>query len=149
MNQMILRVINDPIYTVNSGQLDWSSTAQQQAKLDSLFSNLGKGEVKYLNILLKADVQGSLEAIKDALMKLAKDNEEVDVRIIGSGVGGINETDISRVVARRIAVSNHGAEDLLRAVAYAYGISAADMDKATMRHEIQQSEKMNIILCYR
>jgi type II secretory pathway predicted ATPase ExeA len=50
----------------------------------------------------------------------------------------LNETDISRVVARRIAVSNHGAVDLLRAVAYAYGISAADMDKATMRHEIQQ-----------
>jgi len=83
---------------------DVKFAAQQQAKLDSLFSNLGKGEVKYLNILLKADVQGSLEAIKDALMKLAKDSDEVDVAIIGSGVGGINETDISLAAASNAVV---------------------------------------------
>ena len=50
----------------------------------------------------------------------------------------LKETDINRVVARRIAVSNHGAEELLRAVAYAYELDAAEMDKATLRHQIQQ-----------
>jgi len=83
---------------------DVKFAAQQQAKLDSLFTNLGKGDVKYLNILLKADVQGSLEAIKDSLMKLAADNEEVDVAIVGSGVGGINDTDISLAAASNAVV---------------------------------------------
>ena len=50
----------------------------------------------------------------------------------------LKEIDINRVIARRIAVSNHGAEELLRTVAYAYDIDAADMDKATLRHQIQQ-----------
>ncbi|MCW9048140.1 MAG: translation initiation factor IF-2 [Gammaproteobacteria bacterium] len=83
---------------------DVKFAAQQQAKLDSLFTNLGKGEVNYLNILLKADVQGSLEAIKESLFKLAADNEEVDVAIIGSGVGGINDTDISLAAASNAVV---------------------------------------------
>lgn len=83
---------------------DVKFAAQQQAKLDSLFTNLGKGEVKYLNILLKADVQGSLEAIKESLLKLAADNEEVDVAIVGSGVGGINDTDISLAAASNAVV---------------------------------------------
>jgi len=83
---------------------DVKFAAQQQAKLDSLFTNLGKGEVKFLNILLKADVQGSLEAIKDSLMKLAADNDEVDVAIVGSGVGGINDTDISLAAASNAIV---------------------------------------------
>ena len=68
---------------------------QQANKLESMFDQMQAGEVKKLNILLKADVQGTLHAISDSLNKLAADNDEVDVRIIGSGVGGINETDIS------------------------------------------------------
>ena len=83
---------------------DIKFAAQQQAKLDSLFTNLGKGEVKMLNVLLKTDVQGSLEAIRDALMKLAQDNDEVDVAIVGSGVGGINDTDISLAAASNAVV---------------------------------------------
>ncbi|MCW9015098.1 MAG: translation initiation factor IF-2 [Gammaproteobacteria bacterium] len=78
--------------------------AQQQAKLDSLFANMGKGDVKKLNVLLKADVQGSLEAIREALLKLAVDNDEVDVAIVGSGVGGINDTDISLAAASNAIV---------------------------------------------
>ncbi|VAW70902.1 Translation initiation factor 2 [hydrothermal vent metagenome] len=88
----------------NDKQRDIRFAAQQQAKLDSLFTNLGKGEVKLLRVLLKTDVQGSLEAIRDSLMKLAADNEEVDVAIVGSGVGGINETDISLAVASNAVV---------------------------------------------
>ena len=78
--------------------------AQQQAKLDSMFANMGKGEVKKLNVLLKADVQGGLEAIRDALLKLAADNDEVEVAIVGSGVGGINDTDITLAAASNAIV---------------------------------------------
>jgi len=66
---------------------------QQKAKLDNMFSNMEAGEVSELNIVLKSDVQGSLEAICDSLNKLSTD--EVKVNIIGRGVGGITETDAS------------------------------------------------------
>ncbi|MCK5263565.1 MAG: translation initiation factor IF-2, partial [Gammaproteobacteria bacterium] len=78
---------------------DLRLAGQQQAKLDSLFDRMQAGEVSKLNVLLKADVQGTLEAIKDALIKLTAENDEVDVAIVGSGVGGINETDISLAAA--------------------------------------------------
>ncbi|ATF10290.1 translation initiation factor IF-2 [Candidatus Enterovibrio altilux] len=64
---------------------------QQKAKLENIFSNMTEGEVSELNIVLKADVQGSVEAITDSLIKLSTD--EVKVKIIGSGVGAITETD--------------------------------------------------------
>jgi len=78
---------------------DMRLATQQANKLESMFDQMQAGEVKKLNILLKADVQGTLHAISDSLFKLVADNEEVDVRIIGSGVGGINETDISLAAA--------------------------------------------------
>ncbi len=78
--------------------------AQQANKLDSMFDQMKEGEVKKLNVLLKADVQGSLHAISDSLLKLAADNDQVDVRIVGSGVGGINETDISLAAASNAIV---------------------------------------------
>ncbi|MCW8923766.1 MAG: translation initiation factor IF-2 [Gammaproteobacteria bacterium] len=83
---------------------DLRLAGQQQAKLDSLFDQMKAGEVRKLNVLLKADVQGTLEAISDALNKLAADNDEVDVSIVGSGVGGINETDISLAAASNAIV---------------------------------------------
>ncbi|MCG9574859.1 translation initiation factor IF-2 [Vibrio tubiashii] len=64
---------------------------QQKAKLENMFSNMAAGEVAELNVVLKADVQGSVEAISDSLLKLSTD--EVKVNIVGSGVGGITETD--------------------------------------------------------
>ena len=68
--------------------------AKQQSKvtLENLFDQMKKGEMKELNILVKADVQGSAEAVKANLMKL--NNEEVAVKVIHSGVGAINESDI-------------------------------------------------------
>jgi len=78
--------------------------AQQQAKLDSMFANMGKDQAKVLNVLLKTDVQGSLEAIRESLLKLAEDNEEVKVVFVGSGVGGINDTDISLAAASNAIV---------------------------------------------
>jgi len=70
---------------------------QQAAKLENLFENMGKDEVKTLNVVLKTDVRGSLEAISKALQDLG--NEEVQVKMVYSGVGGIAETDISLAMA--------------------------------------------------
>jgi translation initiation factor IF-2 len=70
---------------------------QQQAKLEDMFANMGKGEQATLNIVLKADVQGSAEALRDSLSKI--DAQEVSVKIISSGVGGFNETDANLAVA--------------------------------------------------
>ncbi len=75
---------------------------QQKAKLENMFANLGDGEVQELSIVLKSDVQGSLEAISDSLLKLSTD--EVKVKIIGSGVGGITETDASLAAASNAIV---------------------------------------------
>ena len=70
---------------------------QQQAKLENLFGQLEDGKVHTLNVVLKADVQGSVEALNDALTKLSTD--EVRVKIIASGVGGITESDAHLAVA--------------------------------------------------
>jgi translation initiation factor IF-2 len=66
---------------------------QQAAKLDNMFANMGAEEVKNLNVVIKADVRGSLEAIQAALLDMG--NEEVQVNIVSSGVGGIAETDVT------------------------------------------------------
>lgn len=61
--------------------------------LDDLFSQIQAGNLKELNIIIKADVQGSVEAVKQSLLKLS--NEEVVVKVIHGGVGAINESDVS------------------------------------------------------
>lgn len=75
---------------------------QQASKLENLFENMGKGEVSELNIVLKTDVRGSLEALTGALQDLSTD--EVAVRIISSGVGGISETDANLALASNAIV---------------------------------------------
>jgi len=69
--------------------------ADTKAKLslDGLFSQIQAGNVKELNLIVKADVQGSVEAVKQSLLKLS--NEEVAIRIIHSGVGAVNESDVT------------------------------------------------------
>ena len=66
--------------------------AFQKVTLDTLFDTLQDGEMKELNIIVKADVQGSVEAVKQSLVKI--DNDEVRVNIIHGGVGIINESDV-------------------------------------------------------
>lgn len=68
-------------------------TRQQAAKLENMFASMGAAEVKTLNVVLKTDVRGSLEAIQSALLAIG--NEEVQVNIISAGVGGITENDAS------------------------------------------------------
>ena len=63
-----------------------------RASLDELFSQLKEGEIKDLNLIIKADVQGSVEAVRQALEKLS--NDQVRVKCIHGGVGGISESDV-------------------------------------------------------
>jgi translation initiation factor IF-2 len=72
---------------------------QQRVNLENLFTQVGDTAVSEVNIVLKADVQGSVEAICDALLKLS--TEEVKVRIVGSGVGALTETDATLSAASR------------------------------------------------
>ena len=72
---------------------------QQASKLENVLSQMGEEEGAVLNILLKADVQGSAEALVDSLLNLSSD--EVKVNIISSGVGGITESDINLAMASK------------------------------------------------
>ena len=65
---------------------------KSRANLEKMFENLGSEEIRELKLIVKADVQGSIEALNDSLKDLAK--EEVDIKIIHSGVGTINESDV-------------------------------------------------------
>jgi translation initiation factor IF-2 len=70
---------------------------QQAAKLDDVFGQMQSGDLKNLQILVKADVHGSAEALRDSLLKLS--NDEVQVKVVSSGVGAITESDISLAAA--------------------------------------------------
>ncbi|SOB77889.1 bacterial translation initiation factor 2 (bIF-2) [Marinobacter sp. LV10R510-11A] len=74
----------------------------QAGKLENMFENMGKDEVKTLNVVLKTDVRGSLEAINKSLQDLG--NDEVQVKIVSSGVGGIAETDVSLALATNAVI---------------------------------------------
>jgi translation initiation factor IF-2 len=71
-------------------------------KLENMFDGMGRDEVRTLNIVLKTDVRGSLEALMSALGEIG--NDEVQVRIISSGVGGITETDANLALASNAVV---------------------------------------------
>jgi translation initiation factor IF-2 len=70
---------------------------QQATKLENMFTQMTENEVAVLKVLIKADVQGSVEALIESLTK--QNNEEVRVDIVASGVGGINESDVSLALA--------------------------------------------------
>ena len=70
-----------------------SINATTKVTLDNLFSKMEEGELKVLNLIVKADVQGSVEAVKQSLEKLS--NEEVKVKVIHSAVGGVNQSDVT------------------------------------------------------
>ena len=75
---------------------------QQAAKLDSMFETMTAGEVQTLNVVIKADVRGSLEALQSSLSDLG--NEEVKVNVVAGGVGGITETDISLAITSNAVI---------------------------------------------
>ncbi len=92
---------------------------QKAAKMDEFFSHMSDGETNYVNLIIKADVQGSVEALKESLLKIEADN--IRVKIVASGVGGINESDVNLALTsgafiigfnvRADATARRGAED--------------------------------------
>ncbi len=78
---------------INQSREKMLDETKSRLTLDGLFSQIQAGNIKELNIIIKADVQGSVEAVKQSLLKLS--NEEVAVRVIHGGVGAINESDVS------------------------------------------------------
>jgi translation initiation factor IF-2 len=75
---------------------------QQAAKLENMFENMGQGEVQVLPLILKADVQGSQEALAQSLVKLSTD--EVKVQIVHAAVGGISESDVNLAIASKAVI---------------------------------------------
>ncbi len=91
------------IATYRQGKFRSTKLAKQQAaKLENMFSQVGAGEVKTLPLIIKADVQGSQEALAASLLKLS--NDEVKVQIVMAGVGGISESDINLAIASKSVV---------------------------------------------
>ncbi|MDE2212525.1 MAG: translation initiation factor IF-2, partial [Betaproteobacteria bacterium] len=75
---------------------------QQAAKLENMFEQMGEGEVKTLSLIIKADVQGSYEALIQSLQKLSTD--EVRVNIVHAAVGGITESDVNLALASKAVI---------------------------------------------
>ena len=86
------RMARELVEQRKQAQKDAAAKLQQKVSLDNLFAKMQEGEMKTLNLIVKADVQGSAEAIKASLEKIS--NEEVRVRVIHAGVGAINESDV-------------------------------------------------------
>ncbi len=91
------------IATYRAGKFRNTKLAKQQAaKLENMFSDLSAGDVKMLPIIVKADVQGSQEALAQSLLKLSTD--EVKVQMVYAAVGGISESDINLAIASKAIV---------------------------------------------
>ncbi len=91
------------IATYRAGKFRNTKLARQQAaKLENMFADMTAGEVKHLPIIVKADVQGSQEALSQSLLKLSTD--EVKVQLVYAGVGGISESDINLAIASKAIV---------------------------------------------
>ena len=86
------RMARELVEQRKQAQKDAQAKLMQKVTLDNLFARMQEGEMKELPLIVKADVQGSAEAVKASLEKLT--NEEVRVRVIHTGVGAINESDI-------------------------------------------------------
>jgi translation initiation factor IF-2 len=128
---------------------------QQAVKLENMFDNVGEGsvETKFLPIIIKADVQGSQEALAQSLTKLS--TQEVRVQIVHAAVGGITETDINLAVASKAVVMgfNSRADALARKLAESNGVDiryyniiydAVDEIKAAMSGMLTPDKKEEI-----
>ncbi|MEJ2691490.1 MAG: translation initiation factor IF-2 [Candidatus Thiodiazotropha sp.] len=122
-------------------QRDSRLAAQKAAKLDEMFTQMSEGEVQNLNIIVKADVQGSVEALKESLVKTSTD--EVKVRVVASGVGGINESDVNLAVTSSAIIIgfNVRADAGARRVVEEQGI---DMRYYSIIYEVIDDVKMAI-----
>ena len=104
---------------------DEANKARQRVNLEDLFSQIQQGDVKDLNIIVKADVQGSVEAVRQSLEKLS--NEEVRVRVIHGGVGAITESDVTLASASNAIIVGFNVRPDVG------GRNAAELNKVDMR----------------
>ncbi|GAB4121646.1 MAG: translation initiation factor IF-2 [Sideroxydans sp.] len=127
---------------------------QQAAKLENMFEQMAEGEVRTLSVIVKADVQGSLEAIAGSLQKLA--TSEVKVSIIHSGVGGISESDVNLALASKAIIIgfNTRADAAARRLAESSGVqiryyniiyAMVDEIKAALSGMLAPEKKENIL----
>ncbi len=127
---------------------------QQAAKLENVFETMGEGGVKSLSLLIKADVQGSQEALVHALSRLSTD--EVKVTVVHAGVGAINESDINLAIASKAVVIgfNTRADTAARKRAEEAGIDiryyniiydAVDEVKAALSGMLAPEKKENVL----
>lgn len=127
---------------------------QQAAKLENMFEQMAEGEVKSLAVILKADVQGSQEALSHALQKLSTD--EVKVQVVHAAVGGISESDVNLAVASKAVIIgfNVRADQGARKTAENNGVDiryyniiydAVDEIKAAMTGMLTPDKKEEII----
>jgi translation initiation factor IF-2 len=127
---------------------------RQAAKLESMFENMGEGEIKTLPLIIKADVQGSHEGLSHALSKLS--TEEVKVNIIHTGVGAITESDVNLALASNAVVIgfNVRADAQARKLAESSGIDlryyniiydAVDEVKAALSGMLAPEKKENVL----
>ena len=127
---------------------------RQKNTLEGMFDDINAGEVKTLNIALKADVQGSVEAISDALTKLSTD--EVKVNVISTGVGGITESDVHLAMASEALLigfnvrADSGAKRLAEAESvtlnyYSVIYDIVDQVKAALSGLLGSTFKENIV----
>ncbi|WP_293605680.1 translation initiation factor IF-2, partial [Polaromonas sp. UBA4122] len=143
------------IATFRAGKFRNTKLAKQQAaKLENMFSDMSAGEVKMLPIIIKADVQGSQEALAQSLLKLSTD--EVKVQLVYSGVGGISESDVNLAIASKAVLIgfNTRADALARKQAENNGIDiryynviydAVDELKAAMSGMLTPDKKEEVI----
>ncbi len=127
---------------------------QQAAKLENMFEQMKEGEVKSLPLIIKADVQGSQEALVHALQKLSTD--EVKVQVIHAAVGGITESDVNLAEASKAVIIgfNTRADVNARRVAEGYGVDlryyniiyeAVDEVKAALSGMLAPEKKENVL----
>src|SRR3954447_11997464 len=127
---------------------------QQAAKLENVFEQMGEGEKKALNLVIKADVQGSQEALIHALTRLGSD--EVKVTVVHAGVGGITESDVNLAMAARAIIIgfNTRADGAARKLAETAGIQvkyyniiyeAVDEIKAALSGMLAPEKKESVL----
>ncbi|MBP6562513.1 MAG: translation initiation factor IF-2 [Neisseriaceae bacterium] len=127
---------------------------QQAANLESVFANMGAGEASHLSVIIKADVQGSYEALSSSLQKMSTDEVKVDV--LHSGVGGISESDVNLAIASHAVIIgfNTRADAAARKLAEAEGVDiryyniiydAIDDVKAAMSGMLAPEQKEQIL----
>jgi translation initiation factor IF-2 len=143
------------IATYRAGKFRHTKLAKQQAaKLENMFTDMAAGDVKMLPIIVKADVQGSQEALATSLLKLSTD--EVKVQIVYAAVGGISESDINLAIASKAVVIgfNTRADAGARKVAEGNGVDiryyniiydAVDDLKAAMSGMLTPDKKEEIL----